>query len=281
LRSELAFRLNSLIPWSSLSSIGNTTAARLTILAPLIGYLVIYNQAIAGFFFLSKDAVISTQPEDSLLSLLRNMKLTFLYFGLLFFGVGTIIFGIFSPRSIRRYKSAEEYVLASEAAQTEWLIIDNLTRVGKSAWKGEYHENKDSYGQVTLSFTEDTLYQLDAILDFAGHNALFETDEAKPQEESGSEFVGRFFNMMGNVKTDQVLEFLLSKRRVDRVYWHMAIGAIVKHRPREVFYMTYTFDEWSRFSARVSCAAMFAIGGIFLALPTLITSAEILAQVFS
>lgn len=70
---------------------------------------------------------------------------------------------MFAPQSIKKYKTPEEYVLAMREAQTEWLIIDNLTRVGRSAWKGEYFENPDSYGTISLSFTEDTMLQLDAI----------------------------------------------------------------------------------------------------------------------
>ena len=280
--SQSASKLNSLIPWSALSSVGNTAPAKLTILAPLIGYLVIYNQAIADFFFLSSGPDPEVASSGSLLSLLNNMKLTFLYFGLLFFGIGAIIFGMFSPKSIRRYKSAEDYVLAMEAAKTEWLIVDNLLRVGRAAWSGEeYFDNPDGYGHITYSFTDDTLYQLDSILDFAGQNAFPETDDPKEHEEYSSDYVDRFMTMSGNTRTDQVLECILAKRRVERAYWQMATGAIVDHRAREVFYMTYTFDEWSKFTARLTCAAMFALGATLLSLPTLITSVEVLAQLFS
>ncbi len=246
-------------------------------LAPLIGYLIIYNQFIAEFFFLSKFDPDSDKGTLSVLDLLRDLKLTFLYFGLVLFGIGAILFALFAPRSIKKYKTPEEYVLAMGAAQTEWLIVDSLTRVGKYAWKGEYYENPDSYGTTSLSFTEDVLYQLDAILEHAGHNAFVEEEE--PSEATRYDPYTDFYNALGNVMTDRVLECILSKRRVDRALWHNAVGVIVEDRARDVFYMAYTFDEWSKFCVRLSCSSMFALGAILLAIPTIITTMEVVSQI--
>ncbi len=270
-------RMNQLIPWSSIASIGNSTPARLTALAPLIGYLIIYNQFIAEFFFLSNGGTASDRPTLSVLDLLRDIKLTFLYFGLVSFGIGAILFAFFAPRSVRKYKTPEEYVLAMGAAQTEWLIVDNLTRVGGSAWDGNWHNDPENYGKTSLSFTEDTLYQLDAILEHAGHNAF--DDEEEPSNLTQNDPDMGFYNALGNVMTDRVLECILSKRRVDRALWHNAIGVIVDDRARDVFYMAYSFDEWSKFGARLSCSAMFALGGVLLAIPTIITSVEVVSQI--
>jgi len=270
-------RINPLIPWSSIASIGNSTPARLTALAPLIGYLIIYNQFIAEFFFLSTRDTVPDGSTLSVLDLLRDLKLTFLYFGLVSFGVGAILFGFFAPSSIRKYKTPEEYVLAMGAAQTEWLIVDNLTRVGGSAWDGEWYKDPDSYGKTSLSFTEDTLYQLDAILEHAGHNAF--VDDEEPSEHTQDDQDMGFYNGLGNVMTDRVLECILSKRRVDRALWHNAIGVIVDDRARDVFYMAYSFDEWSKFGARLSCSIMFALGGVLLSIPTIITSVEVVSQI--
>ena len=226
--TALRKKINAIIPWSSISSVGNSTPARLTILAPLIGYLVIYNQFIAEFFFLSNANPDLPQESHSLLDLFRELKLTFLYFGLLLFGVGAMFFAAYAPRNIRKYKSPEEYVLKMDAAQTEWLVVDNLTRVGRAAWKGEYFENPNSYGNTSLSFTEDTLYQLDAILEFAGHNAFSVSEEPVTASEPDPDL--GFYNASGNVMTDRVLECILSKRRVDRAIWHNSVGVIVEHR---------------------------------------------------
>jgi predicted membrane channel-forming protein YqfA (hemolysin III family) len=270
-------QLNQLIPWSSIASIGNSTPARLTALAPLIGYLIIYNQFIAEFFFLSNSGALADRPTLTVLDLLRDLKLTFLYFGLVFFGVGAILFAAFAPRSVRKYKTPEEYVLAMGAAQTEWLIVDNLTRVGSSAWGGDWYDDLESYGKTSLSFTEDTLYQLDAILEHAGHNAF--DDEEEPSDLTQHDPDMGFYNAMGNVMTDRVLECILSKRRVDRALWHNAIGVVVDDRARDVFYMAYSFDEWSKFGARLSCSIMFAWGGALLSIPTIITSVEVVSQI--
>jgi hypothetical protein len=114
-------RLNSHFPWPAIAGIGNSPPARLTALAPLIGYLVIYNQFIADFFFLSESGSATRLGPATILDLLSDARLTFLYFGLVFFGIGAILFALLAPKSIRKYKTPEEYVLAMEAVQTEWL----------------------------------------------------------------------------------------------------------------------------------------------------------------
>lgn len=121
------------------------------------------------------------------------------------------------------------------------------------------------------------MFQLDAILEHAGHNA-FDDEPHSNNSEPPDPDIG-FYNAIGNVMTDRVLECILSKRRVDRALWHNATGVIVEDRARDVFYMTYTFDESSRFGMRLSCAVMFTIGSALLAIPTLITSFEVISQI--
>jgi hypothetical protein len=265
-----------MIPWSAISGIGNSTPARLTALAPLIGYLIIYNQLIADFFFLSKAGKVHDNSPVTILDLFRDNKLTFLYFGLVLFGVGAIIFSLFAPKSIRKYKTAEEYVVSVEPAKTDWLIVENLTRVGRAAVSGEYLNQSESYGATSLSFTDETFYQLDAILEHAGHNAFDDDDRTEGGVDPEGDF--GFYNGLANIMTDRVLECILMRRRVDRVLWLSAIDVIVKDRARDVLYMAYTFDEWSNFPMRLASATMFLVGGILLAIPTIVTSVEVVSQ---
>lgn len=62
----------------------SSSPAQLTALASLIGDLIIYNQLIANFFFLSKGGITGALPV-TILDLFRDLKLIFLYFGLIFY----------------------------------------------------------------------------------------------------------------------------------------------------------------------------------------------------
>ena len=260
-------KLNAIISWPAIAAIGNSTPARLTALAPLIGYLVIYNQLIADFFFLSIAEPDLKVNDTTALDLFRELKLTFLYFGLVFFGIGAIIFALFAPRIIKKYKTPEEYVLAMESAKTEWLIINNLVRVGQALSKNDYYRNSNIYVDNSFSFTENTVHQLESILEHAGRN-----------EYTADTEYGNFYNPLGNIETSHVLECIISKRRADRAIWHNLTGTIVSDRAREVFYMTYAFDEYSKFYARLACTIMFGLGAIFLFVPTVTTSIEVASQ---
>jgi len=267
LSKDILQKLNAIISWPAIAAVGNSTPARLTALAPLIGYLVIYNQIIADFFFLSIADPEPRARDTTALDLFRELKLTFLYFGLVFFGIGAIIFALYAPKNIKKYKSPEEYVLAMESVKTEWLIINNLVRVGEALSKNDYYRNSSSCGENSFSFTENTIHQLESILEHAGRN-----------EYTGDADYRDFHNPVGNIRTDHVLECIIAKRRAERAIWHNLTGTIVADRAREVFYMTFAFDEYSKFYARIACTIMFGLGAIFLLVPTVITSIEVASQ---
>ncbi|MGY6643934.1 MAG: hypothetical protein ACXIVD_01840 [Salinarimonas sp.] len=154
-----------------------------------------------------------------------------------------------------------------ESAKTEWLIINNLVRVGQSLPRKDHSSNINIYEENSFSLTENTIHQLESILEHAGRNEYTTDGE-----------YGNFYNPIGNVKTGHVLECIIAKRRVDRAMWHNLTGTIVNDRAREVFYMTYAFDEYSKFYARLACTIMFGLGAIFLLVPTITTSIEIASQ---
>lgn len=272
-------RVNRLIPWSAIAAVGNSTPVRLTALAPLIGYLIIYNQLIADFFFLSKSSSAVILEHPTRFDLFRELKLAFLYFGLLFFGIGSISFSLFAPKSVRKYKTPEEYVLAMEGAKTEWLIIDNFKRVSRAALNGEIISDEYPYGSTNLSFTEDTFAQLDTILEFSGHNVPYGVGE--DGESMGIEPAdGGFYDARANVIRERVLDCILNQRRAERAVWHELFGTIADNRARDVFYMTYAYDEWSKFFWRISCVVMFGFGSLLLVIPTVITSIEVASHVW-
>jgi hypothetical protein len=72
--------------WSLLRTVGNLTAVRLTILIPLVGYLIIFNANVVKYLDLAKEFVgISSHHFDSGVS----AKLLLIYFGLCALAPGT------------------------------------------------------------------------------------------------------------------------------------------------------------------------------------------------
>jgi hypothetical protein len=87
--------------WTQLRTIGHLPLMKATIFVPLIGYLIIFNETIAGYLRLvwEKDP---TPPVPT--------NLLLVYFGLVCLSVGSVLYAVFCDRRIDQYGSAEAYI---------------------------------------------------------------------------------------------------------------------------------------------------------------------------
>lgn len=89
--------------WSNLRAIGNSSAVRMTILIPLIGYFILFNNTL----FQSLDLLPELQQWIK-----PRARLFVFYYGLCALAVGSAIYSYFCPIEIKRYESSTAYVVA-------------------------------------------------------------------------------------------------------------------------------------------------------------------------
>lgn len=94
--------------WTLLRPIGNSWPARLTILIPLVGYFIIFNDALSHSRLTGLVAEFEGRPENLGLSL--SPRLFQVYFGLCFVAVASALYSLCCPEVIKRHPSAGEYV---------------------------------------------------------------------------------------------------------------------------------------------------------------------------
>lgn len=92
--------------WSRLRGTGNSLVVRLTILIPLVGYLIIFNSYVMHYLELTKELAGAT-PAGSEVS----PRLLLIYFGLCAFAVGSVIYGRYCPDQVKHYGTSAAYVL--------------------------------------------------------------------------------------------------------------------------------------------------------------------------
>jgi hypothetical protein len=92
--------IERLSSWSRLRSIGNSAPARATIVIPLVGYLIIFNEQVLSYLTLS--------PEIFGKSVGISTKLLNIYFGLCFVAIASFLFAWFCPLQIRKYGAPVE-----------------------------------------------------------------------------------------------------------------------------------------------------------------------------
>lgn len=124
-RGRKAASLSGYIVWSRLSSVGKSNAARLTILVPLIGAFLIFNQTAVSIFTFDSTFLrgIGFNSEDARRSFtVGNMY--WLYFGLCFIGVGSFIFSVRCPEEIKAHPYIMNYIA--------WLDLKDNSVVAKA-----------------------------------------------------------------------------------------------------------------------------------------------------
>jgi hypothetical protein len=132
-----------LVSWRLLRSIGNAKAAKMTILIPLIAYLILLNDTVIKHLELS-EAIFGAPTGGTL------TKLLIIYCGLICVAIASTIFVARCPLEVKRYASSEEYVAGDEPFMSERAIGivqgrlkigDKIAREDDASYR-EHHEKR-------------------------------------------------------------------------------------------------------------------------------------------
>src|SRR6202040_558575 len=97
--------------WHALRGLGQSRIVSLTIIAPFLRYLIIFNQNIIAYFELSAGA-IGTRSGASNMVEENFSRLRQIYLGLTTLGVASILFKSFCPPEILNYKDEHDFIQA-------------------------------------------------------------------------------------------------------------------------------------------------------------------------
>jgi len=101
-----------LIPWTALRAIGNSTAVKMTIFIPVIGYMVLFNEYILHYLALSSHIFGSTEIQSSSQEAHVSWRLVLLYFGFCFLAGGAAIYQFFCPAEVKEFGTPIDYISA-------------------------------------------------------------------------------------------------------------------------------------------------------------------------
>lgn len=275
--------LSEAFKWSNLGAVGRSHLGRLTILAPFVGYLIVFNPSLVAFFHSSLPKMDMSVPPWLLH--LHSLRLSFLYFGLLSLGAGIGLFTVFAPEQIRSYRTVSEYIADMEAVFSVPLVKDKFENLILRFLR--LHDKATShpvFGQSKLSFpfiAESYLHQLVAALFQELPEGLVETDNWNDDIEGTMVMASPYFfvGAAGHILTDNIMRVTLSGRLVDRNFREEMSTAAVSRR-KEVFFLDYLSANYSAFVLRFFVAMFIFIGFAFLLLPTITTSILAAAATF-
>jgi hypothetical protein len=106
--------------WVRLRFVSNSTAAKATILVPLVGYLILFNEKVVEFLNLAKGIGSHEGAEVS-------YRLILIYLGLCFISLGVVVYGWLCPNEVKHYGSASAFV-QGDGPSLRGFVIDDIAR---------------------------------------------------------------------------------------------------------------------------------------------------------
>lgn len=258
------------VRWSSLSKIGNSRVAAITIFAPIIGYLVVFNSTLSEYVTLVTP--FGTEPVGlNAIDYLHGKRLYFLYLGVLCVGLATALYAALAPEPIKTAASAVDYVRHMSDLNTPNIIRDSF--LSTIALYRRYNNEEERHPMLSggslssLERVSSTLHPFirsmfegaDTDMDILEHDAPDNGGEARALV-TGS----------GNVRTDAIMEILQSGRNIDRPFQYEFLNEVVKN-PKDVFFLEYISLDYSAFARRVTVSVVYAVGFVLLLVPTITT----------
>jgi len=116
-------------PWSSLKRIGQSPAARATILVPMIGYFILLHQEFAHLFQFKVGRERPLCVLSVCVELTPIARYYFVYFGLFVVGLATLIFRVRCPETILRSDSLYAFIDQEMAIFTPSRLSEQLRRL--------------------------------------------------------------------------------------------------------------------------------------------------------
>lgn len=261
--------------WSSLSSIGNSHIAKLTILMPIIGYLILFNENVVDLLR-TVIPLNGFQADKGILEYLHSKALYFLYFGLLIFGVGVALYNINVPRQIKKFPYVEDYIVSMEGIGTSNLIIGSFNNVLRMYFQNNDAESQSSmFDADSIGFPSDARDDLHRIIEEIFRNMDVDDDTDWPAEDRlGS----RFFTGSGYIMTDAIMEVILSGRRIDQAFRYQAY-AEAEERSKDIFYIEHKALEYTSPKTRLVILFLYILGMLMTVCPTIIVSLIIIESI--
>jgi hypothetical protein len=140
MNNNLAPIKDSVLTWSRLRGVGKSSAAKITVFLPLIGYLIIFNRDVADFLHLASEFAGGADRQFGVAP-----KLMLVYLGGCSVALGQVIYGVFCPAEVKAYGHETPYVLDAVKVTKDFEYEKLETAIRASAYRSEYARMRDRY----------------------------------------------------------------------------------------------------------------------------------------
>lgn len=238
-----------LIPgWSSLRSIGRSRVVSFTIITPFVGWLILLNSEFVRFVTLTSALFKKAEQNGVAATVFTESSLLFTYMGLVCIGLGSLLYTIACPVTIKSHDSERDYV-ASESDRVTQIYLNYISGVVATRYCAAMAYYDFSERRSYLRLWEMLLNSM-----YSG-NVL------------NNDVLHDFVTPMDTLKIDEFTEQIASDRRGFRALVETFRGALTK-RKLDMLTIFYLSEDVNLPSARLVTAVLYVFGFLLLVVPT-------------
>lgn len=262
--SRVALFLSARLRWSTLARIGRAPIMRLTVIVPILGVTLIFNQETANFLTLSPEFIDDLGISES--GNFSFSNLYFLYFGLCFLGFASALFSILCPADVSNQPNELMYISNIPSNETPVQAKANFQVILNSYFETYFDPFK---GEETMRW-ENPEYPGDLVGDF--HNLIqamySETDFG--DDENGDENMPAVIGATGYPDFQAFAEMIWRSIAVEKVYW-IPFKETAPIFAKDIAFLKFKSLDYSRMKWRLLIASLFLAGFLIALVPTVRT----------
>ena len=259
--------LNEAIRWSRLARFGKSNLARLTIVAPFLGFLVFLNTGLENYISLGP-----VELSEGLLKYLADRRVEILYIGLSLLGAATGIFSLLAPDTIKSSEQYSDFIQFKESTKTDNAVIGSLEETIEACetrrieFVESFHDIPETWNfpaKIKSSIYRLIIEVFEKSDDWINHSPI---EQSKKEDDNGSSFY--MFNGLPDI--DPIFDCVANQRRVELAIWK-SFFATSPDFSIDVFRLEYLIKDYSNPRLRCFVFALLTVGSAISLLPTMVS----------
>jgi hypothetical protein len=197
-------------PWSQLRSVTNSSAARLTILVPILGYWILFNESARTYLKLVHEVGGSSADVSS--------RILVVYVGLVFVAVGAAFYQFKCPPDVKHFGDPNAYVAAVSGTIRDYAQEKIVVALLKSDFEREYSRVRDRYeGPEARAglLTDDQMERMNKDILYVNFDMLDESSKLWRKMVGWSYLVGFGLLLLSSATVLGRIVWLLMRRLIE------------------------------------------------------------------
>lgn len=246
--------------WTQLRRIGSSRLMILTVFAPFVGYIIIFNQYFIDILRVSESFLLHT-GSSGLSDTISFARLEAVYLALVCLGIASLFFYLFCPESIKDHSSLFSHIESESKLSTpsrSSLLLSDVANDYRRYHGSDYYSSGKLFSRVSYTHRQETLF------------ASLLRDMAKKLDKSQNYHDYGIITASGDYDVYEIARIINQKSTPARALW-LQFDEIAQLYTSDLVTLLSLTEDRSKPGKRLLISLLYALGFCLLFYPTATT----------